>query len=1160
MIRQVHIVLATLLLSGGPVFAPGKSDRPQPPPQQYLRALRLIGEGKFAPALDELHKLLEARPEYFRAYEKVVDLYARRGRLRRAGSFFSDLAARQPQKVCLPAARGLIALRQKKFSAAFGHLREALSRCPASPLLFRCFAEAADGSGSLAQAERFCRKLARERPQNAAVRYGLAAVQVKKRAWEQAEENLQQALRLNPELPDAYRLLGTVYFFTGRQRQFLRAARRGRAVALRRNDPEWECTFLGRIGLAHYNLAHFRAAEDTLKQALRLARRLGCRAEQQRALANLSIVCRETGRYSEGIRYQRQALQLARELQDLLAEALALRNLGTFYYFQNRIAPALRYYKRALAMFTDLNNPRLRGLTLWSLGLAYWKLNDLDSALSYYSGAVRLAQETGDSFGQERYLTAMAEIYWELGNYSRAQALLEQSLPLARRIGDRIGEEQALLNFGLIFEALGDLPTAVVYQQKALKIAREVGHRSEVITLLNNLGSLLGDLGNYTEALARFKQALPIAAELHELRMQSLLLSNVGAVQFSLGNYGEAERWALKGLRLARQTGDTEGQLDRLILLAETRMQKGDLAGAEKFYSPALALLPKVKDPRYDWWTFTGLGDLYARRNRLKKALATYQKALAAVERVRAELRSEAPRTSFMQDKVSLYGRIIRILLRLQHREPGADYGARSFQVAERARARTLLEMISRSQLFQKLREIPAGLKQERLLNRLALESAYEQLRKEEEQPDSSRSPERVALLKQEVLSLERKKAAIERRIFENFPRYGRLASPHLLSLREVQRLVLKKHQLLLEYFWGSKTVFVWAVTRDSAWVDSLTLSPDSLRSLLAAASPLFARNPSGRPPSVLDYRSANFRTDVLFRLYRELVARPAGKLLAGARELILVPDGPLFAFPFEALVVRRSASGVRYLAGRLAVFYAPSASLLNPALRRTGTTSREWLAFANPALGRGAGAFPRQLAAAFPGRIFRGGSFRPLPFAEQEIQEIGKTFRRPVRYSGKRATEARFKQLAGQFRYLHLATHFVVDDREPMFSKILLAPSQSPPEDGLLQTYEIYNLRLNAELAVLSGCSSGLGAYSRGEGMLGLSRAFLYAGVPKVLISLWPVEDEHAAEFTVQFYRFLRQGMPAQEALRAAKLEFLRRGGKVANPFYWAPFVLFGR
>ncbi|HXV64894.1 MAG TPA: CHAT domain-containing protein, partial [Vicinamibacteria bacterium] len=321
----------------------------------------------------------------------------------------------------------------------------------------------------------------------------------------------------------------------------------------------------------------------------------------------------------------------------------------------------------------------------------------------------------------------------------------------------------------------------------------------------------------------------------------------------------------------------------------------------------------------------------------------------------------------------------------------------------------------------------------------------------------------------------------------------------------------------------------------------------------LAELSLLFEANGStseGSRGPIFNARLADFSLPPARALYETLL-EPVEAWLPEGGELIVVPDDLLFYLPFEALVVdggsaehRYDFSAATFVVERYAVSYSPSASLLDPRLRRPREFARGLLAFGNPAFDTTAEDQP------------------PLPSAEAEVEAIRDAFGGHVNgvYIGGEATEAVFKQEAEHYGVLHFATHFLSDDRQPLYSRILLAPTDGAANDGSLQTYEIFDAKLNADLAVLSACNTGLGRLRKGEGLIGISRAFLYAGVPSLVVSLWSVDDEATAKIMARFYEGLHSGASKKQALRQAKLDYLEASeGDKKDPFYWAPFVLNG-
>jgi CHAT domain-containing protein len=412
-------------------------------------------------------------------------------------------------------------------------------------------------------------------------------------------------------------------------------------------------------------------------------------------------------------------------------------------------------------------------------------------------------------------------------------------------------------------------------------------------------------------------------------------------------------------------------------------------------------------------------------------------------------------------------------------------------------------------------------------------------------------------------------------RVENEYPEFYQLTSSGSLDVEAVQSRVLGPEQTLVEYVVGEKQLSVFVVTSDRLIYRSVDASREKLARMLADLSDLFDKDKKSDKESghvILSPQLAGFSIPPARALYDVLIAPVEAHLREGT-ELIIAPDDVLFYLPFEVLVAEAAEAATPYdfgkatfLLEKYAVSYAPSASVLGTRFRRPKGAQRTLLAFGNPDFGgiEEDQASLELMASTMPyaGGLLREGGLIPLPNSETEVKAIGGLLRRAEGrvYTGKRATEDAFKREGSRFRILHFATHFLVDDRQPLYSKIVLAKDEQARQDGYLQTYEIFNTKLNAELVVLSACNTGLGKLSRGEGLIGMSRAFWYAGVPSLVVSLWSVEDEATSIIMESFYRYLSNGANKREALRRAKLDYLAAAqGAKKDPFYWAPFILMG-
>jgi CHAT domain-containing protein len=421
--------------------------------------------------------------------------------------------------------------------------------------------------------------------------------------------------------------------------------------------------------------------------------------------------------------------------------------------------------------------------------------------------------------------------------------------------------------------------------------------------------------------------------------------------------------------------------------------------------------------------------------------------------------------------------------------------------------------------------------------------------------------------------------------------------------LREIQKRIIPPGSALIEYMVSEAQTLAFVVGPDTLVSLALDLGETELRAMVDALLEDARIVGAGK---IRNFAEIRFDLATAHRLYNKLVA-PLERHIPIGNALIIIPDGVLHYLPFEALVAGiregpllppaplpwykrlfakstmrhaplfQEYESAYFLAEKFAISYASSASVLDSEIllsQKRHVPSENLAIFASPDFSR---ASQTQLASLRAAPIFNFASlilmgpdnvweFSPLLQTENYARQMARQVRPSNLFVGAAATEESFKREAGNYRYVHIATHTATEERMPMYSRIIFAQDDDPAEDGFLHTHEILNLRLSAELVTLVGCRTGLGRLQRGEGLVGLTRAFIYAGAPSVVVSLWAVE-ESSGLLMKYFYANLEQGMSKAEALRQAKLRMIKSRGKLpdgkeisyAHPFLWAPFVLVG-
>ncbi len=712
---------------------------------------------------------------------------------------------------------------------------------------------------------------------------------------------------------------------------------------------------------------------------------------------------------------------------------------------------------------------------------------------------------------------------------------------------------------GDVYYRLGDLETAEQTYVEALKLSTEAKDERHQASTLKRLGDVYTERGRFSEALSTYQQALTEGEKQTDLTNQLGALNSLSAIHRQLGNKPQALANVQQALKILEGKTEPLWQGESWNNLGNLHLHFRESSEAVAAFQKTLAIDQATMPPRIVWEANSGLANAYAQLGQRDKAREHYLLAIDKMESARANLGGEVEKAGFFQDKIAVYKRLIALLVTSPTKEARSADAAVAFNIVERARARAFLDLLAEAKVDVTDSTTPDLLKrQQELQQRISQLTA--QLIKE-------RSPEVAKQNKPKIEELERSlgKADAEladwlRELRRRNPRYAALQYPDPITLAQTQRM-LDDETLLLSYSLAEAESFLFAVSRNDFQVKRLPAEKTleaNVQELLAAITD--KNNPA---PAVYRRHAANLSQQLL---------QPVSRMLAGKKKLIIVADGALHRLPFEVLFEPgvRQRGDLRqwpFLIRNFAISYTPSASVLAQLQNEShGTAPKSFIAFGDPTYRPGAeGVLASTLRATnASGRL----NFQPLPYSHTEVDGIAQLFAENDRevYFRDDASEENVKvpDRLSSYRLVHFSTHGYVNEVRPRFSGLVLSlpPSHSASrnpqsDDGLLAAYEIFNLKLKADLVVLSACETGLGKEVKGEGLMSLTRAFMYAGAPSVVVSLWNVNDESAADLMIRFYRHLQAGKTKSEALRQAQLETIRDNG---FPFFWAPFVLVGK
>lgn len=889
-------------------------------------------------------------------------------------------------------------------------------------------------------------------------------------------------------------------------------------------------------------------ALSALELALPLWRELGEKAPTAFTLAAVGLAHVSLNEAAKARPIFEQGLAAARESGDRYDEASLRNDLCLLAHIDGKLEEAAACYREVVARFRDLDAEADEGIVLNNLGGVYYLMGEPEPALANLERALVLRRRSGTPLDEVDPLNTLASLHRSVGEIDKALSEYERVLEIVRAAGDQRREAIALNNIGFVYREMGELERARAFFEEALPLRRSVGNRSGEAATLNNLGEVRRRLGDPEQALRLHEEALALQREIDNRRGEGLTLSQLGSDQRALDDPATAVETLERASTVLRDVGDRRGEAGALEEAGKAFLTLGRLGRAAHALGRSLELYRAASDPVGEVEALTGLARLARRRGRLQEAAARIDEALSGIESLRGGLVLPSLRASFLATQREAYELHIDLLMERHAADPGAGFDRAALEASEMAHARSLLDLLREAGWEQREGVDPKLSERWRALERRLSAKAALHLRLESRGGGGQKE-----VLERQIATLSAELEGVEAQMRRSAPRYAALTRPQVLDADAIQRLV-GSDTLLLEYALGEDRSFLWAVGAEG--VRSFTLpGRPALEEL--------ARQVFG------DLKRAGGEAGGEARGRRERLGRlllgPVVPLL-GDRRVAVVADGGLAYLPFGALPIPRVGGGWEPLLLEHEVVELPSASALAALRRLHGTRhqgARGVFVLADPVFSRQDPRVDADVAMAPHSPRSAAPTFARLRFSRVEADAIAGVD--PGDVDVATGFAARRSAIVGDalshYRIVHFATHGVLDSRNPGLSSLVLSQvdQRGAPIAGFLRLNDIYNLRLNADLVVLSGCRTALGREIRGEGLVGLASGFLYAGAPRVVASLWQVEDRATATLMKDLYRsMLDRGLTPAAALRQARLA-VRSEEKWSDPYYWASFILEG-
>jgi CHAT domain-containing protein/tetratricopeptide (TPR) repeat protein len=853
-------------------------------------------------------------------------------------------------------------------------------------------------------------------------------------------------------------------------------------------------------------------------------------------------------------------------------------------------------FEEALTLWRRLGDRQGELRTLIRLGGARLNTGDTQTAQKYYQEAFSLARALGDRNQEPYVLFGLGVIYSRQGKPQQALEAYDQAKQAFASMSLRENEAGAIVNIAIVHQSLRDHRKSLEYYEQALQIYSSLKLLSRQCDVMNKIGSAYNSLGQHRQAQEYLNQVIAMAREHRLTRCEGNALRDLGYVSINLRDMGKALESFNEGIKRCDAVGDRVCEATALRGIGAVYQSSGENEKALDYIGQALNKFRLSGERSREAVALNQMAEVNQELGKLAEACQQVEQSLDIMESMRADVVSQQLRESFFalaQSRFSLY---IGLLMQLHQQYPTEGYDAKALMANERARARGLLDLLAESGADLR-RGVPPELIE---LQRSLQQQINAKAAMRAGLLDNDGAEARASSLDKEVSELTSRYHEVTARIRAASPSYAALTQAQPLSAADIQRQLLDENTVLLEFALGGKRSWLWAVTRQS--LESYSLPPGkeveaaarNVYELLVSRQPKKDLTESERQRRVIE-ADAGFVTEIS-TLSRMLLGPIASRLSQEWKDkrLLIVAPGALEYLPFAALALPSENSYRPLIAGH-EVVNLPSASVLAALRRETAgrrPAERTLAIIADPVFELND---PRALAAKRKGsrdnlvasvqsedvipaastltadsdlaraaKSFNRAGFSRLPFSREEAEKIADLVPKRSLLKATDFQASRIMAASGvlaRYRIIHFATHGLINSEHPDLSGLVLSlvDENGKPQDGFLRMHEIFNLRLPADLIVLSACQTALGKEVKGEGLVGLTRGFMYAGAERVAASLWQVDDEATSQLMRLFYRgMLKEGLRPAAAMRAAQVE-MSKSSRWSAPYYWAGFVIQG-
>ena len=856
--------------------------------------------------------------------------------------------------------------------------------------------------------------------------------------------------------------------------------------------------FFLEVGLILVKFSYFSLALNSWNHALKYFLENKDRPGESTCYANIGFAYYILGDFRKVIEYHEKSLEIMRKIGDRSGESTCYINLGSAYYNLGDSRKAIEYHEKSLEIVKEIGDRSGESKCYANLGIAYGNLGDPRKAIEYHERSLEIVKEIGDRAGESACYTNLGNAYDSLGDFRKAIEYHERSLEIRKEMGDRSRKSKCYGNLGNAYFNLGDFRKAIEYYEKSLEIAKEIGDRAGEPRCYMGLGIAYDSLGDSRKAIEYHEKSLEIAKEIGHRSGESACYANLGVSYYILGDSRKAIEYYEKSLEIVKEIGDRFGESACYACLGHAYGNLGDSRKAIEYHFKSLEIVKEIGDINLERIVSLSLCRIYYESEK-EMAYKYCKHSIELSEMIGGGLFEEEKKVMFSTQTSRAYQYMIPLCLNLKKEKEAFDY-------TERSKSRAFLDLLAATEIK------PTAELTERLRPLLHDEEIY--LDKWREIQTRHLRHTRIFVEHGEIEAIRERLDQIYNQIEEIDAEYVYARRGRPLSLDNVQGMLSsqKRDIVLIEYFITEDKAIIFVISSkdDTFHIKTVPLPQEDLK-----------KYTENYPRKMAVYSFFQHIDKTLLELGKYLI-EPVSDYLAEGDLIYFVPYGPLHYFPLHAVELRGEP-----LIKRHPIVYAPSASIIQFCQKKGSGTLESCASF---------GVDPY-------------GTIEET--AEKEAEKVAGLFR-GTSYTDCQVTKSTVLKNCADKDIIHFACHGKFDNADPLSSGVVLH------DNVVLTAREIFNMRLTAELVTLSACQTGINERSPGDELIGLTRAFLYAGAPSVIVSLWLVDSPSTYELMLEFYRQLKKGADKATALQKAQIKIMEKK-EYAHPYYWAPFVLIG-